>query len=172
MRTFCYLSVAVAGLGLLLSAPHAEAMTNTAPAGIRAGIETLDVIEPVHCRRFRHGHRYGHGWGRGCRVGVIVAPSRRTVVIRERGGLRRGTTIRARTTIRTPDTGIMRSGDRPAGVNTTIRSGGDPSTSNTTRSGMGSNPAPGTSTTTTPAASTGTGRSTAPTTSSSPSSSR
>jgi hypothetical protein len=165
MRSFCYLSVAVAALGLVLSAPHAEAITNTAPAGIRAGMETLDVIEPVHCRRFRHGHRYGHGWSRGCRVGVVVAPARRTVVIRERGGLRRGTTVRARTTIRTPDPASqinIRSGDRPAGVNTNIRTGGDPSTSNTTRSGMGNNPSPGTSTTTTPAASTGTGRTTAP----------
>ena len=53
----------------------AKAITNTAPAGVRAGIDTVDLVEPVHCRQYRHGHRHGHGWSRGCRIGVIVAPS-------------------------------------------------------------------------------------------------
>jgi hypothetical protein len=163
MRTLPYLSAAVAALGLILSAPRAEAITNTAPAGIRAGIETIDLVEPVHCRRFRHGHRYGHGWSRGCRIGVIVAPARRSVVIRERGGFRTGPTFRSRTTIHT------RSG--PDSRTTTRRSGGDAGPSTTIRSGTGRTPAQGTSTTTAPAPSTGTGGKTAPATSTTPSSS-
>ena len=147
MRTLPYLFAAVAALGLILSAPRADAITTTAPGGVRAGIDTIDVIEPVHCRRYRHKHRHGHGWNRGCRVGVVVAPARRSVVIRERGGIRSGTTIRSRTSIRTrtgPDsrTTIRSGGDRP-GANTTIRSR-DTGTNTTIRSGAGGNAAPST----------------------------
>jgi hypothetical protein len=116
---FPYFYVVVAAGGLVLGAVEAKALTNTAPAGLRAGVETVDLVEPVHCRQYRHGHRHGHGWSRGCRIGVIVAPSRRSVVIRERGGVRTGTSIRSRTIVRTPSGAApqttTRSGDRPRG---------------------------------------------------------
>ena len=149
MRTLPYLSAAVAALGLILSAPRAEAITNTAPAGIRTGIEIIDLVEPVHCRPIRHRHRRGHGWSRGCRAGVIIAPARRGVVIRERGGIQSGTTIRSRTTTRSrrgPDSRTtIRSGGGRSGVNTNIRSR-DTGTSTTIRSGTGKNAAPATGT--------------------------
>lgn len=165
MRTLPYFSAAVAALGLILSAPRAEAITTTAPTGIRAAIETTDLVEPVHCRRFRHAHRYGHGWSRGCRIGVIVAPARRGIVIRERGGFRAGTTVRSRTTIQTRSGSdsrtTIRSGDGRSGVNTNVRSGGD----TTSRSGRTSAPS-----STTPAPAPATGKSGSPASTTSPSS--
>ena len=152
MRKFAGISFATAGFGLILSASSATAITISAPAGLRLGIETNGVVEPIHCRRYGHGHRYGHQWGSGCRVGVVVTPKSRSVRLPPR----------SRTIVRTPiDPGVRvptRSGDRLPGVNTSIRTGGDASTSNTIRSGMGNNPAAGASTRTAPAASTGSGR--------------
>jgi hypothetical protein len=154
MRKFAGISFATAGFGLMLSASAATAITISAPAGLRVGIEANGVVEPIHCRRYGHGHRYGHRWGSGCRVGVVVTP--RSVRLPPR----------SRTIVRTPiDPGVqvpIRSGDRLPGVNTSIRTGGDAATSNTIRSGMGNNPAAGASTRTAPAASTGSGRSSAP----------
>ena len=156
MRKFAGISFATAGFGLILSASSATAITISAPAGLRLGIETNGVVEPIHCRRYGHGHRYGHRWGSGCRVGVVVTPKSRSVRLPPH----------SRTIVRTPiDPGVRvptRSGDRLPGVNTSIRMGGDASTSNTIRSGMGNNPAAGASTRTAPAASTGSGRSSAP----------
>ena len=66
MRKFAGISFATAGFGLILSASSATAITISAPAGLRLGIETNGVVEPIHCRRYGHGHRYGHQWGSGC----------------------------------------------------------------------------------------------------------
>lgn len=136
MRTLPYLSAAIAAFGLIVSAPRTEAMTNSAPAGIRAAIETNDLIEPVHCRSFKHQHRNRHGWSHGCRMGVVVAPSRRGVVIRERDGFRAGTTVKSRTTIRTRDNVESRTRTGGSRVNTSIRSR-DTGTGTTIRSGSG-----------------------------------
>lgn len=136
MRTLSYLSAAIAALGLIVSAPQAEAMTNSAPAGLRTGTETIGLIEPVHCRSFKHRHRNRHGWSRGCRMGVVVAPSHRSVVIRERAGFRKGTTVRSRTTVRTRNRFESRTRSGGPRVNTSIRSR-DTGTGTTIRSGSG-----------------------------------
>lgn len=136
MRTLPYLSAAIAAFGLIVSAPRAEAMTNSAPAGIRAAVATNQLIEPVHCRSFKHQHRNRHGWSRGCRMGVVVVPSRRGVVVHERDGFRAGTTVRSRTTIRTRNNVESRTRSGGSGVNTSIRSR-DTGTGTTIRSGSG-----------------------------------
>jgi len=58
---------AAAGLGLILLATSpAGAVTLATPAGLRAAADTLGVVDAVHCRRYPHRHKDGHGWGRGC----------------------------------------------------------------------------------------------------------
>jgi hypothetical protein len=47
--------------------------------GILAALPALDMTETVHCRRYRHAHRLGHGVSRGCDV---VVRSHRSVRIR------------------------------------------------------------------------------------------
>jgi hypothetical protein len=90
MRFSPYLLAAVAGFGLIvLSTPRADALTSASPAGLRAGLEALDLTEPVHCRRAVHKHRHGHGFSRGCRAGVVVIRRpgyvvREGVIIRDR----------------------------------------------------------------------------------------
>jgi hypothetical protein len=44
MRMFPYFYVVVAAGGLVLGAVEAKALTNTAPAGLRAGVETVDLV--------------------------------------------------------------------------------------------------------------------------------
>ena len=111
-----------------------------------AATEPGQGAEPVHYRGARHAHRYSHRWGHGCQAGVTVAPARRSIVNKERGRSR--PSVRARVIVRTPGQSVLqvpvRSGDRPPGVNTSVQTGGDASTSNTIRSGMGNNPTPGT----------------------------
>src|SRR5262245_10716388 len=117
MRRIAGFSFAMVGLGMALGANSAAALP-LAPAGLRAGIEALGGAEVVHCRRYGHGHRYGHRWSRGCGVGIVVTPTRRSV---------RAAT-RSRTIVRTPVDPALRTparaGDRPPGVNTTDRRGG------------------------------------------------
>src|SRR6187200_1194765 len=103
------------GAVLMLGAIEAKAFPNTFPSGARASVEVGDLIEPVHCRRYRHGHRDGRGWSSGCHVGVVVAPSRWSVIRKRDRFAYPRTTIRAPNM--TPQT-TTRSGDRPSGVNT------------------------------------------------------
>jgi hypothetical protein len=86
MRSLLVTMTAGAGLGLiLLAASPASSITLGTPAAVRQAADALDLTEAVHCRKYRHRHRRGHGWSRGCRVGAtIVAPRRSGVVIRER----------------------------------------------------------------------------------------
>ena len=73
MRSSPYLLLAVAGFGLIvLSTPRADAMTSTSPAALRAGLEAVNLTEPVHCRSYNHKVVGGHGWGKGCKPGVVV----------------------------------------------------------------------------------------------------
>jgi hypothetical protein len=60
------LLIAGAGLALsLLAASPANSITLTAPMGVRQAADALGLREGVHCRKYRHRHRDGHGWSRG-----------------------------------------------------------------------------------------------------------
>jgi hypothetical protein len=75
---------ASAGLALIfLTTRPANAITTVAPAGLGRAAAALDLTEAVHCRRYAHRHRRGHGWSRGCRAAIIVP--------RGSGGVVRGT---------------------------------------------------------------------------------
>jgi hypothetical protein len=51
---------------------------------IRQAADALDLTEAVHCRKYPHRHRHGHGWSRGCSVGAMsIGPRRSGVVIRD-----------------------------------------------------------------------------------------
>ena len=58
MRSSRYLLAAIAACGMTaLSTPRADAMNSTSPAGLRAGLEVVNLMEPVHCRSYRHKHK-------------------------------------------------------------------------------------------------------------------
>jgi hypothetical protein len=159
MRSSSYI-LAAAGLSLiLLSTPRANAMTTSSPAGLRAGLEAIDLTEAVHCRRYPHRHRYGHRWGRGCGPrAVIIERDRPGIVVRERERSRYrtgvSTTIRSGTSIRSGSSGTSTApaASGAAGTSTTTKS---------STSGAGTTTKSGTSTTTTtPAGGASTGTST------------
>jgi hypothetical protein len=76
MRTFLLTVTASAGLALILLATSpANSITITTPAGARQATDELDLTEAVHCRRYPHRHRRGHGWSRGCQAVNIVPRS-------------------------------------------------------------------------------------------------
>lgn len=130
MRHLPALSAVLAALGLIAaSAAPAAAFTNTSPAGLRAGTQGLDAIEPVHCRRYLHRHGHSRIVSRGCGRHVVIE-SRPGVVVRDRTVIRSRSGGGTSTTIRSGDTGAR------TGTSTTIRSG------------SGAAPATGTSTTT------------------------
>jgi hypothetical protein len=96
---------------------------------IKAAADEIGLNESVHCRSFRHGHRYGHGFSRGCRGGVVIYNDRPR--LRLRYGVRSrdydtrvrtGVTIRSEGTVRSGTT--IRSGGGGGGGSATIRSGG------------------------------------------------
>jgi hypothetical protein len=102
MRSLLLKVAASAGLGLiLLTTTPANSITITTPAGVRQAADGLDLAEAVHCRKYSHRHKRGHGWGRGCRAkaakAVSTGPQRSGVVgsggsiIAPAGG---GTTVR------------------------------------------------------------------------------
>lgn len=139
MRHLPYLSAALAAFGLIaISAAPAAAITNTSPAGLRAGTAAIDLTETVHCRRYLHRHGDRRVVSRGCGPNVVIVtpPRRHGVVIRDRH--RSGASV------------TIRSGDRNrSGSGTTIRSGSDSrsGSSTTIRSGSGSTPSSSTTTT-------------------------
>ena len=151
MRSSSYILVA-AGLSLiLLSTPRANAMTTSSPAGLRAGLEAIDLTEAVHCRRYPHRHRYGHRWGRGCGPrAVIIERDRPGIVVRER----------ERSRYRSGGSVTIRSGG--SGTSTAPAASGAAGTSTkSSTSGAGTTTKSGTSTTTTtPAGGASTGTST------------
>jgi hypothetical protein len=92
---------------------------------IKAAADEIGVAESVHCRPFRHWHRYG-GYSRGCRgPGVVIYNDRPR--LRMRYGVRSrdyDTRVRTGVTIRSEQRGTtMRSGGGGGG-SATIRSGG------------------------------------------------
>jgi hypothetical protein len=61
------LTVAGAGLGvILLATSPANAITLTAPSGVRLAAAPLALIEAVHCRRYLHWHSREQRRSRGC----------------------------------------------------------------------------------------------------------
>ena len=95
------LAAAVAA-GLAFATSSASALTAPQPAGVQLAVEDMQGFETVHCRRFRHRHRNGHGWSRGCRDGVvIIIPSERRRGYRERTRVRGPVGIETRTRVRT-----------------------------------------------------------------------
>ena len=144
MRSSIYILAAVAGFGLIvLSTPRADAMNSTSPAGLRAGLEAMNLTEPVHCRSYNHKIVGGHGWSKGCKPGVVV--------IRE--GSSSGPSINIRTGTTTG------SGSR-SGTSAAPAAGGGSTTNNnttTTNTGTGAGATTSTSTKTGGATYTGAG---------------
>ena len=63
------LTAIATGLGVIfLTTFPANSITVTTPAGVGQAADVLDPTEAVHCRKYSHRHRRGHGWGRGCRA--------------------------------------------------------------------------------------------------------
>jgi len=88
MRPILLTMTASVGLVIVLTTSPANSITISAPAGIRQAAEALDLTEAVHCRKYSHRHRYGHGWSRGCRVAAVTTGPRRSgVVVRDRSTL-------------------------------------------------------------------------------------
>ena len=85
MRPLLLTMTASVGLVIFLTTSPANSITISAPAGIRQAADALDLTEAVHCRKYPHRHRHGHGWSRGCRVGAVsIGPRRSGVVVRDR----------------------------------------------------------------------------------------
>jgi hypothetical protein len=75
MRSFLLTLAASTGLILLATSP-ANSVTFATPTGLRQASDALDLTEAVHCRRYLHSHRRGHGRGRGCDVEPAVTDAR------------------------------------------------------------------------------------------------
>ena len=102
MRLISLGFAAAAAVGLALATSPANAMTAPPPAGLQLAVEDMQPFETVHCRRFRHRHRYGHGWSRGCRDGVvIIVPGERRRGYRERTRVRGPVGIETRSRAKT-----------------------------------------------------------------------
>ncbi|MEA2877737.1 MAG: hypothetical protein QOF14_2933 [Hyphomicrobiales bacterium] len=132
MRIVCS-ALLVAGAALLGSSGTIAAPVNG--GAIKAAADEIGIAESVHCRPFRHWHRYG-GYSRGCRgPGVVIYNDRPR--LRMRYGVRSrdyDTRVRTGVTIRSEERSTIRSG-------TTIRSGGGGGSA-TIRSGGGGEGAP------------------------------
>lgn len=125
MRSISLLLAAAATLGVaFVYTPPALALTAPQPGGLQTAIEGVDVLEQVHCRRYRHRHRYGHRWGFGCRTGVVIVTpgmSTRTRIYRDRTRVRdRGAITRPR--VRT-ETGPRREITVKGKTDTTVTKG-------------------------------------------------
>ena len=134
MRIVCS-ALLVAGAALFAGSSGAIAAPANGGA-IKAAAEEIGISESVHCRSFRHGHRYGHGFSRGCRPGIVIYNDRPR--LRMRYGVRSrdyDTRVRTGVTIRSQERSTIRSG-------TTFRSGGDGGGRATIRSGGGGDGTP------------------------------
>jgi hypothetical protein len=56
----------------ILTASSAALGAPISPSAIRQAADEVAVVETVHCRRYRHLHRWGYG--RGCRGAASYAP--------------------------------------------------------------------------------------------------
>jgi hypothetical protein len=71
MRSFLLTVAASAGLILLATSP-ANSINIATPTGVRQASDALALTEAVHCRRYLHSHRSGHGRSRGCSVAPAI----------------------------------------------------------------------------------------------------
>ena len=150
MRSSPYLLAAVAGFGMIvLSTPRADAMNSTSPAGLRASLEAVNLTEPVHCRSYNHKVVGSHGWGKGCKPGVVV--------IRERSSSGPSINIRSGTD-RSGNRAGNRAGNRPGSgsttTNTNTGTGAGATTSTSTTTGGATYTGPGAGATSTKATTT------------------
>ena len=158
MRTGFFATIGavwLAGTGLALAAP-------ISPAAIGEAAEQLNITESVHCRPFRHWHRWGYSRGcnrvyvnPGVRIGVrdgyrrgygggyrggYGGGARTGVTIRggERGGFRGGATVRGGGQGGMPGTqsGVRGGGQGGMpGTQSGVRGGGQGGTPGTVRGG-------------------------------------
>ena len=68
MRIACS-ALLIAGAALLAGSSGSIAAPASGGA-IKAAADQIGIGESVHCRPFRHWHRWG--FGRGCRGGVVI----------------------------------------------------------------------------------------------------
>ncbi|HXN44752.1 MAG TPA: hypothetical protein VN917_10960, partial [Xanthobacteraceae bacterium] len=145
MRASSFVFAAVAGVAVGFLGPSGvNAMTNTSPAGVRVATEAMDNSALVHCRPYRHWHRWEHRWTHGCHGGAVGVEA--DVVVRRghrvrvhegsRTTIRSGTTTREQTTIRSgtgtsktgestkPSTGPGKTGETKSGTGTKPESSG------------------------------------------------
>ena len=87
MRSLLLTMTVGAGLGLIFLTFPVNAITITTPAGVRSAADALDLSEAVHCRKYSHRHKRGHGWSRGCRAKAKAA------IVTPRSGMGTGSTI-------------------------------------------------------------------------------
>jgi hypothetical protein len=73
MRSSPYVLAAIVACGLTaLGTSRADAMNTTSPAGLRAGLEAVDLTQSVGCRPHRYWHAGDHRWRMGCGPGVVI----------------------------------------------------------------------------------------------------
>jgi hypothetical protein len=141
MRSSSYLLAAVAGFGLIaLSTPRADAMTSTSLAGLRAGLEAVDLTEPVHCRRQTHKHVRGHGWSKGCGPGVVIREGGPSITIQTGTTDRSGSRSGNRSGGRSDDRSGNRSGSGGGSSTTNTGAGATSPKATTTTGGTGASP--------------------------------
>ena len=110
MRSSTRLLATAAGFALIvLGTPRADAITIASPAGLGAGLEAVNLTEPMHCRSYAHKHDGVRGLSNGCKE----------VIIRE--GTSSG-----------PSVNIQTGTSNRAGKSSGTRSGSGGSTTNTT----------------------------------------
>lgn len=56
--------------GSILTAPSASVAAPVSASVIKQAADEMVVAESVHCRSYRHWHRWGYG--RGCNGGVVI----------------------------------------------------------------------------------------------------
>ena len=56
--------------GVILTSSSATVAAPISPSVIKEAADKIAVAEPVHCRSYRHWHRWGYG--RGCHGGVVI----------------------------------------------------------------------------------------------------
>jgi hypothetical protein len=126
MRTVYSALIVASAVTLAMSSGSIAAPIDA--SAIKAAADEISISESVHCRPFRHPHRWGYG--RGCRGDVMVYDRGPRVRARIGIGVREGYRTRERNgvTIRSQERSTIRSGTRDrntVGGNETIRRGND-----------------------------------------------
>ena len=86
MRLHLLTVIAGASLALISHATSpAHSITLTTQMGFRQAADALHLTEDVHCRKYRHRHKRGHGWSRGCGVEAKTSSPQRSGIVRDGG---------------------------------------------------------------------------------------